>query len=391
MFLLLLLILAVATEGLGIDTYRLVPYILIATTAVLALIVSLPNLKIKISRLSFLISMFFLVSIATVLVSKIVRISILYLLLYFSIAAISFFIYSNKQVFSKLLVNVVLALGVFFSIYSTFLASFASKMRLLIPKTGYQFVSSRYGSHNHLGDFLVLPLIACFYFLLNKKYSGKSNFVYLMLTLFFVPFFLFSYSRSAYAALILASVLMVFDFAKNKTLKISKIAIIALILMISIAGLFLFSIGKTPDKSFLSQINRQLTKRNELSYKSVWGERNEYLSQAIYSIRDYPVLGVGPGNFGYSSRKYMEKKRELTESAHNIFFDTFVENGIPATILFILIIAELLIKSRKNVYLYMAIGALINFQTDYTYRIYTFVLLFFVLLALSYEDRSENT
>lgn len=37
-----------------------------------------------------------------------------------------------------------------------------------IPFDGYQLVFSRFGSHNHLGDFLVLPMLISLYFLFKK-------------------------------------------------------------------------------------------------------------------------------------------------------------------------------------------------------------------------------
>ena len=134
-----------------------------------------------------------------------------------------------------------------------------------------------------------------------------------------------------------------------------------------------------------------VVQRNELLNRNdLWKARSEYLNQTMLSILERPLLGVGPGNFVYASKKYTKPTESWTETAHNIFLEIFVENGIPAGIVFVLIMFQIFRQSERSLFFYLALSMLINFQFDYTYRIYSFLLLFFTLLGVSYKEVKDR-
>ena len=131
-----------------------------------------------------------------------------------------------------------------------------------------------------------------------------------------------------------------------------------------------------------------LVKKNDLRHKSLLGGRPQILTQGLSYILERPLLGAGPGNFIYASQKL--RNGSYTETAHNIFVDILVENGIPAGVVFLLIIIEFFRRSDKKLPFFLALGLLVNFQTDYTYRIYSLFLLFFIILGLFKIQRKQS-
>ena len=272
-------------------------------------------------------------------------------------------------------------LSVIFCSYSLLLLNLPEGLGFPMPDNGYQFVFSKFGSHNHLGDFLMLPLIISIYYLIktNKK-------IYLLSLSFFTPFFILSYSRSAYLSLILTLVVMIF-FLTNK-FKISKITILLSFILILLASSFFFITVKEARKiSIVKEANHFLFENLNLRWKNYDGQRLEYLNQAVSSIKEKPLFGLGPGNFIYASKEY-GSKRAITHSSHNIFLDILTENGILAGVIFLTIIFLCLYLAlrHQNLFSFLFIAQIINFQTDYTFTIYSFFLLFFVLVSVLYKE-----
>ena len=64
------------------------------------------------------------------------------------------------------------------------------------------------------------------------------------------------------------------------------------------------------------------------------------------------------------------------------------ENGILAGLIFFAIIIVAFKRSKPEAFSIAAFVLLLNFQTDYTYRIFSLFLLFFILLGVSYEEKN---
>ncbi|OGH16154.1 MAG: hypothetical protein A3C30_02825 [Candidatus Levybacteria bacterium RIFCSPHIGHO2_02_FULL_40_18] len=385
-----LLSLAVFLEGIGIPYDRKIPlYLLLSLPYVLFIL----NRKWKIElprTLKILFGGFLFFSLVSTLLSPNVRTSIEYLFLYTS--AFLFFVYiiNNKEQIERFMLPLIFAFSALFVIYSLALPALIRTFPFLEPQFGYQVVFSKFFSHNHLGDFLLLPLVMLFYYLLSNRNStnNRSIIYYLLSIILFLPYFLFSFSRSAYLALFLTLVLMVAGLVRTKMFKFSLPAVILLVFSLLLPLLFIFSVVQRYDYSLSSRISYLLTNRYGLEYKEESGNRLEYLSQSFLSIRKNPLFGTGPGNFIEASNKFKGNYSTPTETAHNVFLEMLVENGVLAGIVFVFLIFELLRRSQRNVYFYMALGLLINFQTDYTYRIYFLFVLFFILLGLAYKEGS---
>ncbi len=387
------LVLAVVlfAEGSGLPAGREVAYLIIILSSPLFLLARRRPTKLP-ARITPMITLFLVLSFISILFSQNVKTSILLFLFYISCFSVFVFAYSIRNELKKFMPTFLLIFGFIFSIYSLVVSFFASRIPQIVPHEGYQLVYSYTSSHNHLGDYLLLPLIVCFYYLFsNRPKSPKNNLlsiIYNLCILFFLPYFLFSYSRSAYVALTGVLLIMLINFYRTRMMKISSARIGITLIVLVLSGLFMFSVVRSGTNTRFSQVTKVLVEKNALSFKDPYGSRIDYLREGILSAIEKPLFGVGPGNFYLASIKYTKVPGLWTHTAHNIFLEILVENGILAGAVFVLIIFELLRRSEKNLFFFLALALLLNFQTDYTYRIYSLFLLFFVLLGIIYKEKS---
>lgn len=252
------------------------------------------------------------------------------------------------------------------------------------PQTEYQMVYPLFGNHNHLGDLLGLIIIGCFYFFIKSKKNA-----FLLVSIIGAPLFFLSFSRSAYIA---SLVVLFFLYFLEKGIKHSYLAK-ATITIFSI-GMIMFLVitakeaGKSP---VFRQLYGVFSEKLSLQQKDFFGGRFSYFQQAIESLYERPFFGLGLGNFEYASKKYAARYYETTTDAHNIFLELGVEGGVFALIPFALFIFFLLKNGLQNrsLFFFFFLYLLLNFQTDYTYKIYGLMVLFMVFAGNSYSEEKE--
>ncbi len=383
-------------EGLGIGAghklvfywYLIVPSFLAAYSILAKKSITFPK-RATIFFLSFLL--FSLISSLFFSVDK--QVSFELTLFYISSFFIFIFFYNHKKEGNKTVFFTLLFGGAIFILISfLLLAAKPFSVPFLFPTSEYQFVYSYFRSHNHLGDFLGLVLIGTTYLLIRKKYK-------LLLPVLILCFviFLFSLSRSAYAALFITILVVILPGgAKDDKKTILRIGLLsATVVIASFFVLTLFATQeaqtKFRDDSFFLSIYRRLPK--DFLYKSqqVLSARNEYFSQALQSINKNPLFGIGPGNFGYASSSFMAKAGFWTDTTHNIFVEIAATNGVLALIGFLIFFVLVFISAirKKSFTGLLLLYILINFQADYTYKIYSFFILFIILAALVYEEQTD--
>ena len=136
----------------------------------------------------------------------------------------------------------------------------------------------------------------------------------------------------------------------------------------------------------LKPFNEVLISNFGLKYKTFDGQRDNFFETAYLSFKERPLLGVGPGNFAYASNEYSIINRK-SDSSHNLLLDILIENGIVGLVLFLIFLAMFFAGRDKGVYSLIAVVLLVNFMTDYTFRISAIMLLFFFLLGLSVRKK----
>jgi O-antigen ligase len=258
----------------------------------------------------------------------------------------------------------------------------------LLPKeifspTAYQLVFPLYSNHNHLGDFLGIPLIWLFYDWINKK--DKID----LLTFFlFLPFFIFSFLRSAYLDFLIIGG---FIFLKNKNLNHQKRKF-GLSFLIGVFLVFVLTQREIYQIKPLDQLPPLFKKIINFEPRSFFSGRPEYFSQGIKGFLERPFFGWGLGNYIYPSQKYVSQNLSQVSSALNLPLTLLVELGIFGFFLFlffvILIIKEINYQEKPIYFLFSYLS--LNFLTDYTYSIYGLFLFWFLLGGLSIKEKKKN-
>jgi O-antigen ligase len=335
-------------------------------------------IKISLLWIFFLILYFF----SSIFSSGDIQVSFKWLFLQTSLF-FSFIFFYNTQNLKFRFLEIGILISVIFCVYTSFIyigINFFSNSLLTLPENGYQYVYSKFGSHNHLGDFLVIFFFAvCFYI---QKH--KSIFLY-FLGLIFIIFIIGSYSRSAYISLALT--IAIYSFWKRHEISKLKLNILigVLILLFSLSFVVVKDVQNLP---VIGQLHGFIQSVGKLGDKEITAKRFAFLYQAEQGIKAKPLLGFGPGNFLEVSTLYTPHQTR-THSAHNILLDLGAEVGLPALIIFTSIIGLILWNAIKNptVISLMIIAFLINSMTDYTYRIYSFLFLFVALSGLNHQEK----
>lgn len=380
------LFLILSFEGLGVPYGREISYFLILFSSIILIVRTFfQKKKIIFPKLLTVLFLIFLVSSFTSsLLSQNVPKTIFYS--FYQIPLFLFLIcaYNYQKQVEKQLYVVIFGCSALFSSY--FLLLYLNFFKLFIPSTGYQFVFSYTASHAHLGDFLIIPTMLLLYNLYHKRFIKVSVAGIFVL----LPFTIFSFSRSAYVSIAVSSlVLHVFSVFRNQIPKRTFILrIVILLIVLGSVFAFIMSTSQLKNKSSLSTIYAYLVQNNNLSNnKDLVGRRPYYFRQAIDSFLKNPLMGIGPNNFHSVSLTYAKKPYlESTETVHNIFLEVLVGQGIFGLLPFTGLILLFLIKSQKNALFFAMLAMLFNFQTDYTYQIYSFFLLLFVIAGTIYDE-----
>lgn len=366
-----------ALEGVGIKTlhhYFLLYYLTVPTLLYFYIFIKSHPLHLP-RRLTFLTLLFIIFEIISLFFSYDKQTSFEYFLFSISLFFIFIFFYNFKKMGEKFVYLLICLLGLFFIGYSFF--------PLFPPHLEKQVVMASYASHNHLGDFLGLLLLFILTFRLKKH---PALIIIAFFSVFF--FFIFSFSRSAYLAFVITAGL--FFIQKYKTIRCTYLYIGAISLGIILIVFSLVSSQNITQTSPLFNLQQYVSKTMILYPRDFLSGRDLFAKQALQSIKEHPLFGIGAGNFLKASLKYNENNN-ISDSAHNIFLEVATEQGVPAALL-LLVIVLLILSSTLNhppSIFYLFLYLLINFQTDYTYQIYLFLILATIIAATMYKEEKE--
>jgi tetratricopeptide (TPR) repeat protein len=124
--------------------------------------------------------------------------------------------------------------------------------------------------------------------------------------------------------------------------------------------------------------------------RDIFSLRDDLYNQSVESIRRSAVFGIGGGNFIKAS-KVAGPYEDYSDSAHNIFLEVAVEQGIPAVLFFIIMSFSLIFQAirKKDVWSYVIIYLSLNFLTDYTYKIYFLSVITAIISGICYEEKKS--
>ena len=80
-----------------------------------------------------------------------------------------------------------------------------------------------------------------------------------------------------------------------------------------------------------------------------------WMAQAAMNMfKSNPVIGIGPGNYGFLYNDYRPKNspiKDFIERTHNIYLQVLAENGLPGLIIFLGFLSVLIYSSAKKWFL----------------------------------------
>jgi len=244
--------------------------------------------------------------------------------------------------------------------------------------------------HAYGGYVLILFLFFAYPVLKKKEYTKISS----LLALFLLICILISGSTSTLVWLfVIGGILSLVIYGKQK-----KIFFAASIILIIIVGINLFP--SLVPKGGHNAVLRYVQRLNYTTALEKLGGRFSSGDQALGIMKEFPCTGSGIGSFFKVSRYYHFSDKahpERHENAHNYYFQFGAELGIPALILFIMILFCVFKKSLhppNNVYitglLYGLSAYLLSMLTGHHLILSNHQFLFwFLLFVISFSKDSS--
>lgn len=249
-----------------------------------------------------------------------------------------------------ILFNFFVAGGLFEGVYSFF-----QKLEVLVPRSfqgGFR-VDGTIGNPSYLAAYLMFVFGFCVLLWINAK-KKSSKYYYAFAGLFTLLIIFFTASRGPALGIIMGAFLaglLYLIFKKSITDKertYKKVAVILLVLLAAIIGSLLL----LKDSKFVksSEILARLTslsftERTISARFTIWG-------MSWQGVKERPVLGWGPENYGVVFSKYYQPELWWQEPwfdrAHNVVFDWLISAGILGLLSYLSIFATALYYLWKN-------------------------------------------
>jgi O-antigen ligase/tetratricopeptide (TPR) repeat protein len=267
--------------------------------------------------------------------------------------------FQKKVFFSENLESI---LALFFVIIGVVLSlisfTFLVNPQLAIKLPGFNILYASYG-HNHLASLLILILPLSWWLALKK-----NSLMLIACTFLLTASLLVSFGRVAVTIGFVQVIFLFWLYLKSnygKVLNLPKshkstlrwiflfvlaifVAVLAMKLYFSVITL----IAPSAPKSWVCPLPSLKTKL----CKPIESEsRIDYWSQAGSAIKDYPLLGYGPGTYSLISKKYSNFFTSFSSYAHNSYLQMTAEVGLVGGFIFILmktIIVVLVVAEVKN-------------------------------------------
>ena len=282
---------------------------------------------------------------------------------------------------------VIISVGAFLSLFGLFKKYMGNPFPWWnyhnIPETAGHLIST-YGNRNHLTGYLEMTLPLSLGLILTG-YRGVRLFFLVILSALLLLVLILAFSRGGWVSgslgmIFMGLVLMTSQYFNKKKILVAAIGGGVLLMMIVLSN--------------TAMVERVLTigevdKGSSAGRMKIWGAAGEM-------IEDYPVLGVGPGNFSTVFTQYLPPAENRHFYAHNDYIQSVAEIGFVAIVIIAWMIGAIYrrgfkkLKNRSRLVRGVTIGALSGITAILVHSIFDFnlhipanALLFTVLVALS--------
>lgn len=181
-------------------------------------------------------------------------------------------------------------------------------------------LDGNYGNSNDLAAAMVISLPLCLGLLfLTRNKIWKSAWALAMLAMAYVVFL--TGSRAGFLALAMTAAVCLWHFAVRGRRRY-------ILVMVPVAGMILWlSAGDL----VMQRLKGTVDEKDDVA--SAYGsaqQREQLFWRSVEITKEHPLLGVGPGNF--------EQLSGVWHESHNTFTQLSAEGGLPALILYVLIL-----------------------------------------------------
>lgn len=209
--------------------------------------------------------------------------------------------------------------------------AFGELIKKVVEKQAIDIIYSPFQDPHSFGGYLLI-LFFCFF----SRIFGKSYFYIEILLASSLLFFIFlSGSTATVLCLILAGIIWsLFSISKLR----NTVFRVGFILALIVASYSIIEL--VPNTDLIKKYKSELNYTQVLKLATVT-ERFELWDQAMGIIKEYPLTGSGIGSFFKISNNYSFKGQIDSgerRNAHNYYFQFAAELGLPALVLFLLIL-----------------------------------------------------
>jgi len=351
--------------------------------------------------------------------AKILSMFLIFILAYFTISKADIKLYFLKGIIIFILISLSFATIQMLSIYSDVLPSqwivlvqkwFGDIPTSDDPHQKTYFIKSVFAHRNLFAQILLLSLPFIGFTAYQQKGIWKHLAIFTIILILFAIVFLFVRSiwLIGFISLFVGIILLVtssgFGFLRNR----SSYILLGILLLLGAISFGIIKNNRAIKQTFLKQTDFI----NNTSYGSA-NERLVLWKATIPMIKDNPIYGIGPNNWGIVLPKYLKQElREVSsgnytqfQRPHNDYLQMMAEYGIISFLLFSLLILGVLINLFKrlikchkqdeklwliSLILFFVIYSGISFFSFPRERI-EHQLLFTIILAFSVFDKKNNS
>ncbi len=282
---------------------------------------------------------------------------------------------------------VIISMGAFLSLFGLFKKYMGNPFPWWnyhnIPETAGHLIST-YGNRNHLTGYLEMALPLSLGLILTG-YRGVRLFLLIVLSALLLLVLILAFSRGGWVSgslglIFMGLVLMTSQYFNKKKVLVAVIGGGFILIMIVLSSTAMV-------ERFLTL--GEMDKGSSAGRIKIWGA-------VVEMIEDYPVLGIGPGNFSTVFTQYLPPAENRHFYAHNDYIQSAAEIGLISIVIIAWMIAAVYrrgfkkLKNQSRLVRGVTIGALsgitailVHSMLDFNLHIPANALLFTVLVALA--------
>lgn len=354
---------------------RILYYLLILTPFLLFLLdtkqkYSLPRLYV------ILISIYLLFSTISLATSKQIGTSIELYLRDLSLILVSLYSYTYAEKIKQMLPRSLVMLSLIF-IGASLVLLFTPYGREFIRGVRLNLLFNPAYPHKAIGDYLTFAIVICSYGILIAKDKN-----WIVPLLFLLPFFVLSFSRTAYIAGGVTVLYILFIF-RNSLPHIPKGYYFSIVLNVLFGIIFFVLLATRINHTLFTSVQTNLESTLSMFARPFGYSRFPFWQMGISAFYDSPFTGFGQGSFPFISYRYMTELFLPTLTSFNLFIDTLAEQGIGAVIMLIILCVYVLWKARKqSLFYFLFIALLISFMGFSSFTYIQIWMIFFITVGV---------